>query len=70
MAITPANIEERLKRLDASNFFIGESLIFCVSCTWQASEPDITMQNFCPCCAEPTHTVKIDDDFLNIEIGE
>lgn len=64
MHITPNT--DRLKLLDVSNFQLGDTVLFCPKCTWQAEQPHIAMKNECPVCYSSLHVSKIDDDLVEL----
>ena len=55
----------RLYVLDLTGFKLGESVLFCPQCTWQATEP-VGMKPVCPKCTSPLHSVRVDETLIRL----
>ena len=57
---------ERLSKLNTFGLKIGDSLLFCPICDYQAPEPNIGMKAICPMCKHGLHITKVDQELLDL----
>jgi hypothetical protein len=58
--------KDRLKCLSLLAFNIGQSILFCPECIWQAEGPGIAMGPICPDCGARLHLITVDDELISM----
>ena len=56
----------RLGQLDLSGFGLGDQILFCPVCPWQASGPQ-GQAPFCPACSTRLHLTKVTPDLIALK---
>ena len=56
----------RLAQLDLSGFVLGDSVLFCPVCPWQAPGPQ-GQAPFCPDCHTRLHITKVTPDLIALK---
>ena len=57
---------DRLKRLNLDELTIGDSIIFCPKCTFQAV--NVGMKPICPNCSEGLHITRVDKELMKVKL--
>ena len=57
--------KHRLRLLNLSGFKIGEQVLFCPDCDWQADQP-LAMKPVCPKCNASLHVSRIDEELVEL----
>lgn len=65
MYLSPNEVEDRCGRLNISNFRLGETVLFCPKCDWQA-DCHCGMNPICPECGTELHFVKVNRELIEL----